>query len=164
MRARVPPTTRAREFRTHVEHLPPKRRMLVEAARAEPGLTFTALAGRLRLSKSGIAWHVRELERARSVITIPVGCRKLVYATPVDFVEYPEDRALLLEGSARTIALAILANPGEGIVEAIQMTGISRRAVYHNVKRLVDAGLVSAQRGYTSLSCAPRLVELLAGD
>lgn len=111
-----------------------------------------------------VAFHVARLTASGDVRTVRGGRYRMLFPRGDD-VATNEQRALLAEPSCRRVALAILAGPGLRIADIRARTGLSERAVYHHVKRLVEFGLVTRRTtGYRALEAAPRLVDLLGRD
>ncbi|MCP4204026.1 MAG: helix-turn-helix transcriptional regulator [bacterium] len=61
----------------------PSRRLLLDRLFAERGLTLTALAGGLPMSRQAVAKHLGLLESANLVVTHRHGREKLHYLNPV---------------------------------------------------------------------------------
>lgn len=134
------------------------------AARASPGIPVGELVKRLNLGSGTIHYHLERLAEQKLIRTVVAGRRRLVF--PVDRDGEARDaRALsLVRGrTSRVVAEAILARPGCSILDVVEGTGESARAVYYHVKLLKQAGLVlsASSKRYRALQAAPHLASIL---
>lgn len=141
-----------------------KRRELMRLIREEPGLSISEAARRLDLYWTAVALHVDRLVSAGLVRSMRVGRRRILVPADaaLDEAAFPE---ILCEPACARVAMAIVANPGMPVWELCELTGMTERAVYHHVKRLVDHGLArSAKPGsYAGLEPSPSLLIWAAG-
>ena len=134
------------------------------AAREAPGIPVGELVKRLGLGSGTIHYHLERLAEQKLIRTVVAGRRRLVFPLDRDG-EARDARALsLVRGrTSRLVAEAILAQPGCSIVEVVEATGESARAVYYHVKLLKSAGLVlsASSKRYRALQPAPHLASIL---
>lgn len=134
-----------------------------EAIRDEPGITVSKIAREVGLYWSTVALHVERLTRAGLVRSTRVGRRRVLFSSTEANGESAVQRGLLAEDACRRVAVAVVEHPRTPIFELSHRTGISERALYHHVKRLVEAELLSTskERFYRGLEPTPRLLALL---
>ena len=142
----------------------PLRRRILDLVEARPGSPVTDLARRLSIHPVTLHYHLRRLEESDLVRSQLAGRRRVVFPVSAYVDENAEDRALLLEPTARRIALAILHRPNITITDLVEELHETPRVVYYHVKRLRDAGLVvgASATHYRGLEAAPRLALLLS--
>lgn len=142
----------------------PTRQAILREVTARPGISMRELAHRIGADWSSLHYHVQRMIDAKVIDTILVGRHRLVYLAPLPRSKDPEERAALLEPTARRIAMAIAERPGTSAPELVLELGESARVVYHNVKRLADLRLVEVVpgAGRRGMVAAPRLLGLLA--
>lgn len=132
--------------------------------REEPGLSISEAARRLDLYWTAVALHVDRLVSAGLVRSTRVGRRRILVPADMTLDEtiFPD---ILCEPACARVAIAIVANPGTRVWELCELTGMTERAVYHHVKRLVDVGLArSAKPGsYAGLEPSASLLVWAAG-
>lgn len=122
--------------------LPSAREAVHRAILAHPGSSVSEIARRVDMFWTSVALHVAHLERAGLVRAIRAGRRRVVFPRTPLALEGGPDLALLSEPSCLAVARAIVAHPDRRVWEIGEITSMSERAVYHHVKRLIDAGLV----------------------
>lgn len=121
------------------------------------GAHVARIARQSRLSWTGTAHHLRELEAAAFVASRVIGRRR------VFFLPTGEDANALAILGGRTcelVARAILASPGKTVRELSRATLLSRRAVYYHALRLREAGLARAHDEPIRLDPTPLLLRL----
>lgn len=125
---------------------------------------MSELARRMDVYWTAAALHVEQLEKAGLVRTVHGGRRRALFAADIPTSISAEAPALLSEPACRRVALAIVDKPGMRVWELCNALGMSERAVYHHVKRLADAELVSAKgvKGYDGLGPTLALLSLLS--
>ncbi|HUR69811.1 MAG TPA: winged helix-turn-helix transcriptional regulator [Candidatus Thermoplasmatota archaeon] len=136
---------------------------MFDAIRARPGLSMSELGRALGLYWPSVALHVGRLESEGLVQSLRAGRRRVLVPRLASATETPFPD-VLSEPACRVVALAIAARPGSRVWEVCEATEMSGRAVYHHVKRLVDAGLVASSRPsrHRGLSATPALLAWLA--
>ena len=146
------------------------RQRVYNLIRDHPGISISEIARRMDNYWTSAAFHVKNLERAGLVETRRTGRRRLVFpSNGKDAQELAQD-SLLAEPQCVRVASAIVAHPGRRVPELCRLTGMSARAVYHHVKRLADAGLVTWHRQGASRRAEPlpslsdRFASLQKGD
>jgi DNA-binding transcriptional ArsR family regulator len=93
-----------------------------------------------------------------------VGRRRLVYPGPVGTDHFDAgELAMLRHPTARAVARAVIDHPNASARELRTHVAMSRRAFYHQLKRMRAAGLVVCQDSsvYRRVSPADRLPHLL---
>lgn len=140
----------------------PERLGILRLVYERPGISVTDLASRLSMTWGQLNYHLLRLAAAGLLHTVKAGRHRLVFPER-ESVETPEDRAIVLEKTARALALLIVGNPHVSVTDLVRMSGESPRVVYYHVKKLLDAGLVSSASGihHRGLTASPRLVHLL---
>lgn len=129
-----------------------------------PGIPLQKLAGQLGITAATAAYHVGRLEEAQMVHSVPSGRRRLIFVGPPQAGHLDaEELAMLRHPSARAVARAVLAAPHDSARRIGSSLTLSRRAYYHQLKRLRDAGLVRClpEGAYRSVAPSERLVLLL---
>lgn len=141
----------------------PARLAIYQQIVKRPGISLHELARRAGVAWANARYHTLRLESAGLVRTRVVGRRRLCFLHEEGDEDLLDARALLDEPAARAVAAYFVANPGVSIARAIQDTGMSQRAVYHHVKRFVEAGLLAkAEDGsYRGLAPTARLYSAL---
>lgn len=140
-------------------------RRVYDAIEREPGLSVSALARRLGMYWTSVALQVGHLARAGLVRSVRSGRRRVLFtAHALDSMADARGLILLAEPACLRVARAIAAVPDQRIYELVERIPMSERALYHHVKRLVEAELVlsSKQGGYRGLRASPRLIAWLA--
>lgn len=140
----------------------PERMKILHIVFERPGVSVTELADRLAMSWGQINYHLGRLEDAGLLHTTKAGRHRLVFPHG-ESPETPEDRALVLEKTARSLALLIVENPRLSVTDLVARSGETPRVVYYHVKKLLDSGLVTSSSGihHRGLVASPRLVHLL---
>lgn len=140
----------------------PERLRILQIVYERPGISVTELAGCLAMSWGQLSYHLARLERAELLHTVKAGRHRLVFPER-EPLETPEDRALVLERTARALALLIVDNPQLTVTDLVRLSGETPRVVYYHVKRLLDAGLVTSSSGthHRGLVASARLAHLL---
>ena len=142
----------------------PERLRILQIVYERPGVSVTELAQRLEMTWGQLNYHLTRLASAGLLHTVKAGRHRLVFPEK-EPAETPEDRALLLERTARALALLIVDNPQVTVTDLVRLSGETPRVVYYHVKRLLDAGLVTSSSGihHRGLAASARLVHLLGG-
>lgn len=119
---------------------------ILDLVREKPGICLGELEG-LGARASTLRHHVERLEASGKVGSIPVGRRRCFFtADGPSTGEHGRMRALTQGKARRSVALALV-RLGEASVEAIMAeTGLSSRAVYHHLKKMVDGGAAQRSR------------------
>lgn len=140
----------------------PERLRILQIVYERPGISVTELAGCLAMTWGQMSYHLARLERADLLHAVKAGRHRLVFPDQ-EPIETPEDRALVLEKTARALALLILDNPQVTVTDLVRLSGETPRVVYYHVKRLLDAGLVASSSGihHRGLVASARLAQLL---
>lgn len=138
----------------------PVRRQVLDVVARHPGLPVGELQAMVGVGWGTLHHHLKKLEEAGLVRTVSVGRRRIVHLAGAGA---HEGFALLRGRTARTVARAIVQNPGIGIADLARLSGGSPRAVYYHVKRLAEAGLVTSggNTRYAHLSAAEPLPRIL---
>lgn len=124
--------------RRALEH--PRRAAMLALVQHEPGLTLADLQRRLDLPNGALRHHVRLLEVAGMLRTVPDGALRRLYPTAAPRVAPTPglgERALATlraRGPMRASALA-------------EELGVSRQSLHYHLKRLEKAGKVVSERG-----------------
>lgn len=141
----------------------PARLALYQQIVKRPGISLHELARRAGVTWANARYHTLRLEAAGLIRTRVVGRRRLCFLQEEGQEDLVEARALLDEPTARLLAVYFVDHPGASIVRAIRETGMSQRAVYHHVKRFVEAGLLAKadDRSYRGLVPTSRLYSAL---
>lgn len=149
--------------RTHAALQSPMRRRILALVRDRPGISVSEVARALDTLWTTAAFHVERLESARLVASARIGRRRVLFPAERIAWDMLEARGLLAEAPCRAVARAIAERPRVGITDLCSATGLSERAVYHHVKRLVDAGLVrpAFARSYGALEPTASLAQAL---
>lgn len=139
-----------------------ERMRILQVVYERPGISLTELAQRASMTWGQLNYHLGRLEQAGLVHSTKAGRHRLVFPEKAP-EEAPEDRALLLEKTARLLALLIVENPRVSVTDLVHMSGETPRVVYYHVKKLLEAGLVtsSSARHLRGLTASARLVHLL---
>ena len=142
----------------------PERLRILQIVYDRPGISVTELAHRLSMTWGQLNYHLTRLGQAGLVHTVKAGRHRLAFPEK-ESAETPEDRAIVLERTARALALLIVGNPHLATTDLVRMSGETPRVVYYHVKKLLDAGLVTSDSSshHRGLVASPRLVHLL-GD
>lgn len=137
---------------------PPARRRVFELIAKRPGISMSELARAADLHWTSAALHVEHLERAGLVRTARVGRLRVLQRTD-HLQESISGAAILGEPSCRRVAMAVAHSPDARVWELASLAGMSDRATYHHLKRLVEAGLVSTRKrgGYRGIEATPLL-------
>jgi DNA-binding transcriptional ArsR family regulator len=139
------------------------RDFVLQAIRVRPGVSMSDVARAAGMSWAATALHVDQLTAEGLVRSARVGRRRVLFVAPADGADALA-RGLLAEPACLRVARAIVAHPRLPVYELSFVAGMSERAVYHHLKRLLDAGLVEGRRGYRGLRATPALLSLLAED
>lgn len=141
----------------------PDRMRILQIVHERPGISVTDLSHRLQMTWGQLNYHLGRLEQVGLLHTVKAGRHRMVFPDRQSD-EAPEDRALLLERTARALALLILENPRVSVTDLVRMSNESPRVVYYHVKKLLDAGLVTSSSGvhHRGLSATPRLAQILS--
>lgn len=153
----------ARQKAAHLLASLPRQRIL-SVLRERPGLPLGELRELVGIPWATLHHHLTRLEQAGLARTLTQGRRRLAYPTGAE--EAPEAgraRAMLAGRAARQAALAVAQRPGGGVADVARAAGLSARAAYYHVRRLVDGGLVeTATPGrLDALRPTPLLVQVL---
>lgn len=141
------------------------RRRVYDFVSAHPGSSVSEVAGKLDLYWTSAALQVNRLVSAGLVISVLVGRRRLLFPAEGTGALSSRSRGLLAEPACRRVAVAIAKRPHLRVWELCELLSMSERAVYHHVKRLASAGLVtSTSRLYRGLEPSPQLLQFLAQD
>lgn len=142
------------------------RRRVYDLVLAEPGISVSELARRADMYWTSAALHAAALERAGLVQSVLVGRRRSIFPVENRSALGTPAAALLSEPACRRVAEGIVRYPDLRVWELCDILQMSERAVYHHVKRLVNAGLVSSTRPgmYRGLRALPALERLLPTD
>lgn len=138
---------------------------ILDLVRKTPGLPVGELVKRLGLGSGTIHYHLERLADQRLIRTVVAGRRRLVFPVDRDADARDAKALSLVRGrTSRLVAEAILAQPTCSIVDVVNATGESARAVYYHVKLLKNAGLVlsASSKRYRALKAAPHLASILA--
>src|SRR5687767_12156097 len=121
------------------------RQRILDAVRAEPGVTLTDLRDRADVSWSALYAHLRHLEAEGKLHRRTVAGRRLV------FQERSDERlatayAQMILGREATRQIARLVADGEApdVEGIVARTGIAPRGVRHHLRRLLRAGLATS--------------------
>lgn len=134
---------------------------------AEPGISPSELVRRLAIGWSSLYRHVRALKEEGRIRVDASGRHAFLYPAGVQGDErLAAQRAVLLTGRARLVAQEVAARPGHDVASLAQALGISPRVIYHHVRRLVAAELLSsrAPNRYLDLAPTPSLALLLGKE
>lgn len=127
-----------------LEH--PARARLVQLIQAEPGVHFQDLVRRAGLSNGAAVHHLGKLAGAGLVSSRPLGRYTCYFPGP------SPDRSSLVAApvtrsdGARRILAELTAQPGLSGVDLAARLGVQPSTITYHVKRLQEAGLVSAAR------------------
>lgn len=137
----------------------PVRRRLLEIIAQRPGLSVSELARGAGIFWTSAALHVEHLHKAGLVRTFRVGRLRVVVSTDFPQGESSDHSGILAEPACLRVATAIARSPEARVWELSALTGMSDRAIYHHLKRLVEAGLISTRKrgGYHGLEATPLL-------
>ena len=140
----------------------PERLRILQIVYERPGVSVTEVAQRLEMTWGQLNYHLSRLSSAGLLHTVKAGRHRLVFPEK-EPAEAPEDRALVLERTARALALLIVDNPQVTVTDLVRLSGASPRVVYYHVKKLLEAGLVTSASGihHRGLTASARLVHLL---
>ncbi|MBI2078720.1 MAG: helix-turn-helix domain-containing protein [Euryarchaeota archaeon] len=123
------------------------RARMVEAVAADPGVTASGLAARLRLPRGVALHHLYVLERERLLSSVRAdGFRHYFPAgrfSPRDM----RQRAVLRQSHAADLYRLVLAQPGIEVGAAASRVGIAPSQASHLVDRLSREGLIERLRG-----------------
>lgn len=141
--------------------MPMKRRdEILNAIRAEPGITFRGLVRKLGLGIGDLQYQLRKLEEEGEVFSRRMGRRR--YLFPRDFEE--EAQRLLIAISTdtrRKILLKLIEGPTDqkGLSDAL---GVSQPTVSYHMNELMKLGIVEAERRGRNvvyrLACDPETI------
>lgn len=123
----------------------PARADLLAAIEQEPGIHFQELARRTRLGHGATDHHLRKLVEARRVVRHEANGYACYFPMATDRRVMAAAPALRSNTARRTLE-AIIDRPGLNGGELAQVLGANRGTVNHHVKRLVDAGVLTATR------------------
>lgn len=141
----------------------PERMRIVQRVLDRPGSSMSELSDALSMSWTQLHYHVTRLEHAGVVRTAKAGRRRLVFPA-LEADEAPDDRALVMERTARALAMLIAENPRCSVNDLVRLSEETPRVVYYHVKRLLESGLVtsSSTTRHRGLAATPRLLRLLS--
>ena len=141
----------------------PARMRLFRIVSANPGLTLRQLATRAGATWGTTKYHVMRLEAAGLVTTVAVAGKRVCLPADAALGAPVQARAMLAEPTARMIAIFLVAHPGTSIARIIEGTGLSKRAAYYHVKKLIEHGLARLEPGfgYRRLHPTPALYDAL---
>ena len=145
--------------------MPKGRDLVLAAVRADPGVSLTEVQERTGLSIATIYYHVRRMEGEGMLETHAVGRRRVVFVHVAAADLGDACSVVLLKGtSCHQVAMAVATWGTATIPQLVAHTGMSPRAVYHHVKSLKDAGLLSSSSTtrYVEITASPRLRLALA--
>jgi len=142
----------------------PQRQRILDHVEADPGLTLGDLKARVGVGWGTLYHHVERMSEAALLRSVVVGRRHVVFpaASPRDDVEAAMC-GILRGKTALRLAVALTARPRQSILDLSTSLGLSPRAVYYHVKRMVDAGLLtsSSPTRHFNLIPHPRLQVML---
>lgn len=140
------------------------RERILRAIEREPGASPTRLVEELGIGWSTLYHHVNALEAQGRVRASSAGRHTFLY--PAGMAGDPRlsvQRSVLAGGRARLVAAEAARVPGHDVGSLAEALGISPRVVYHHVRRLVEAGLLTSSmpRRYRDLAPTEPLRALL---
>lgn len=124
----------------------PLREQVVEALRAEPGMTTQALRRRFEVGYSTLAHHVRILEQHDLVTAQREGRHRRLFVVGTTDRRARAGAALLANHATARVYEAVQAHPGGSLKRIAQATGVGANTVHWHLRRLEDAGLVTKRR------------------
>lgn len=145
----------------------PQRKLILDVIKARPGIPVGELLASVSMGWGTLYYHLRKMRKAEMIQIVVSGRRRLIYpsAMPVAGAEASADSILWGE-TARKIASRIAQGPFTSVSALSEELGESPRVVYYHVKRLIQAGLVEAQRvrGTRDLRATPALLARFAPE
>ncbi|MHB1260892.1 MAG: winged helix-turn-helix transcriptional regulator [Thermoplasmatota archaeon] len=136
-----------------LEH--PARARLLQIVQAEPGIHFQDLVRRSGLPNGTAVHHLGKLTAARLLSARPLGRYTCYFSgTSPDRVALVAAPLLRSEG-ARKVYEAIQGRPGLSGLELAGLVALQPSTVNYHVQRLVDSGLVRAERDGRSVRLSP---------
>lgn len=150
------------------EELQTSRQRILSLIRATPGISVSDLARRCKLSWLTVHAHVGRLQREGLIASRLVGRRKVLFMLDTFDAARSVGFGLLAEHSCWKVASTIAASPGTDVPSIAMATGLTQRAVYHHLARLIQAHLVTPRgrrsmedlRATETLTTALREIEL----
>lgn len=144
----------------------PARRRIFEIITGRPGCSVSELARAAGMFWTAAALHIEQLERAGLVRTVRVGRARALFAASALHEVEAANAALLSEVACLRVARAVVQHPRLRVWELASRTGMSERATYHHLRRLVAAGLVTSRttRGYREIEASPTLLACLPSE
>jgi len=125
--------------------LPMERRdEILNAIRAEPGITFRELARKLGLGLGDLQYHLRKLEDEGEIFSRRVGKRRYIFPQGLE-----EDAQKLLIAISTETRRKILLRLMEGPLDQKTLSravGVSQPTVSYHMGELVKLGIVEAER------------------
>lgn len=155
LRPRPPPPPRESDY---------LRGRILDIVQREPGISPSRLVKELSIGWSSLYRHLRSLEAGGLVRVVAAGRHAFVYlASAEGDPRLVAQRAVLLGGKAYAVAAEVARTSGHHVESLARALNLSQRLVYHHVRRLVDAGLLTSTvpNRYRDLAPTARLVSLL---
>lgn len=142
------------------------RARILNFIKANPGTHLRRIKQDLNLAMGVIQYHLYKLERERSIVSVRHGLYKRFYAERALKVEDHEILNILSQETERDIVLYLLKNPLATQKELAEFARISASSTSWHMKRLSEAGFVTARRErgfvfYTVTSDQARILALL---
>ena len=122
------------------------RARILNFIKANPGTHLRRIKQDLNLAMGVIQYHLYKLERERSIVSVRHGLYKRFYAERDLRVEDHEILNILSQETERDIVLYLLKNPLATQKELSEFARISASSTSWHMKRLSEAGFVTARR------------------
>lgn len=142
----------------------PSRRAVYEAIVGSAGISVSDIARQSGLYWTLAAFHVHRLSRSGLVRSVKVGRRRLMFVPTRNNEAWALERGMLAEPACLRVALAVIQYPGQRVLDLHYLTGVSERAIYHHMKRLLAVGLVTSRktRYYLGMQATQKLLTIVA--
>lgn len=116
---------------------------IVGIVERRPGITAKQMSRALGLTPTTLAYHLARLEECRLLTSYKVGRNRHYFPFGSQALDI-DQVSLLVETTARRIAVYIVAHPGCGLDDIRYSLDLSVRVVYDHLKRMHDAGLIQS--------------------
>lgn len=127
-----------------LEH--PVRRRIAEAVAADPGVHLGELERRLDVPASTLKHHVRKMVEGERLHARRMGRYTCIFPEGRLPGNQVLEAAVTRSDGARQIMAALETNPGLGVRDLAELTGLNASTVSYHTRRLEEAGSVIAKR------------------
>lgn len=125
----------------------PKRALIHEALRAQPGLSTQELQDAANLGSGATRYHLGVMVRAGELARLESGgFTRYFVSGSADFARFAQEAVLLNGGAEARVLQALQTAPGVHAADVARKLAVSRPAVHYVLARLVKKGLVEQRK------------------